>query len=661
MQRFPISEAFMSRPTGKRRPLAVKLSLLVLASTSLIFGVAGAYNYSISRQAVLRSVEENARSLTLATANKIEAVLLAAEKVPRYYASSLERQRYGRFEVLEHVRRMVTTNPQIFGAAVAFEPRAFDEQEYYFCPYFCRYEDQTKLIYLQGPKYDYFYWDWYMMPKELGHPTWSEPYNDEGGGNVIMSTFSAPFSRERNGKWAFAGVVTADLSLEWLQEMVEKVSIYRSGYAFLISQNGAFVTHPDKKLLLRESIFSVAEALGEKDLRRIGREMIWGQEGFVRLDSRFTGKKAWMYYAPLKSVGWSLALVIPEEELFAGLNQLTRRVLVIAGGGFAILFLVVILISNTITRPIRRLALKTAEIARGGLDVELPPPRSRDEVGELSTSFENMRLALKEYIQHLAETTAAKERIESELKIARTIQMSFLPKHFPPFPEKKEFDIYAALEPAREVGGDLYDFFLLDDEHLFFSIGDVSGKGVPSALFMVVAKVLMKGTAAAELEISEVLRRVNRELCRENESMMFVTVFCGILNFRTGELSYSNAGHNPPLLLQAGGVRWLPLPAGVFLGVNEEAVFETMRVCLDPGDGLVLYTDGVTEAVNPQQAAYGEEALMRLVNQERGAPAERLVRTILGDVQAFAGGGEQYDDLTILALRYLGKAPEKNS
>ena len=211
------------------------------------------------------------------------------------------------------------------------------------------------------------------------------------------------------------------------------------------------------------------------------------------------------------------------------------------------------------------LARTTTEIAKGKLDVILPQGQSNDEVGALTASFKNMQLSLKEYITNLKETTAAKERMESELKIARTIQMSFLPKRFPPFPEKKEFDIYSTIVPAKEVGGDLYDFFLLDEETLFFSIGDVSGKGVPAALFMAASKILMKGTISRELELSEALGKVNRELCIENEATMFLTFFCGVLNFKTGKLTYSNAGHNPPLLLRSGRKpEWLPVPPGIF-------------------------------------------------------------------------------------------------
>ncbi|HPL63129.1 MAG TPA: SpoIIE family protein phosphatase [Syntrophales bacterium] len=641
---------------NRKRGLAFKLSLFILASTTMIFLIAFGYNYSESRYLVMKNVEENAKNLALSTSHQIENVLRGVDDAPRYLASSLEYINCSDRELLMQIEGIVRLNSDIFGSTVAFEPYTRDPRRQYFAPYYCRDKDHLKLSYLGGKGYHYPLWDWYLIPKELGAPAWSEPYFDEGGGNIVMSTYSVPFYRNERGKRTFAGVVTADMSLDWLKETMAKARIYRTGFAFLISRNGVFVSHPDKGMIMRESIFSLAENAGDTELREIGRKMISGAEGFVSLPEYFTGKKAWMYYAPLPSAGWSIGVVIPGDELFADVRNLSWIVLVIGIGGFAFLFFVITSISHRITHPLRQLAQTTSEIAKGNLDVDLPRERSGDEVGELTASFENMQAALKEYIANLKETTAAKERMESELKIARTIQMSFLPKQFPPFPEKKEFDIFATLVPAREVGGDLYDFFLLDEEKLFFAIGDVSGKGVPAALFMAAAKILMKGSISRDVDIAETLGRVNRELCIENEATMFLTYFCGILNFRTGELKYSNAGHNPPLLLRPGRKpERLSLPEGIFLGVFEESPYLTYTTRLEPGDTLLLYTDGVTEAMNSGEKVYTEARLYEFSGALANSHPEHMVREIVADVQHFAGDAPQSDDITVLALLYRGK------
>ena len=639
----------------RNRGLAFKLSLFILASTTVIFFVAFGYNYVETRYIVMKNVEQNAKNLTLATANQIEMILRGVDKSPRYLAQSLENISYSQPELLTQIEAVVSLNPEIFGSTVAYEPYARDSKSFYFAPYYSREKDRIKLSFLGGKDYKYHLWDWYLIPRELDRPVWSEPYFDDGGGNIVMSTFSVPFYRKVKDERKFVGVVTADVSLEWLKQIVSKVTIYQSGYAFLISHNGVFITHPNKDLIMRESIFSVAEASGDLTLRKIGSDMIRGGQGFVALPDYFTGKKAWMYYTPLPSVGWSIGVVIPQKELFADVSNLNWIVLIIGIAGFAFLFFVVTAISSSITRPLSNLARTTTEIAKGKLDVILPQGQSNDEVGALTASFKNMQLSLKEYITNLKETTAAKERMESELKIARTIQMSFLPKRFPPFPEKKEFDIYSTIVPAKEVGGDLYDFFLLDEETLFFSIGDVSGKGVPAALFMAASKILMKGTISRELELSEALGKVNRELCIENEATMFLTFFCGVLNFKTGKLTYSNAGHNPPLLLRSGRKpEWLPVPPGIFLGVFEDSSYQTMEARLEPGDALFLYTDGVTEAMDIKEKAYSDERLLRLLEDLSGEHPENMVANVISDVAAFVGDAPQWDDITILALRFSG-------
>jgi sigma-B regulation protein RsbU (phosphoserine phosphatase) len=650
-------EPFMSiaGTTSKHQRLSVKLSVLILASTTLIFLAAFGYNYHASRQLVLKNVQENARNLTQSAVSKIELTLNSVEKPPRYLASLLEMFPYSRQDLLKQIKEMVVKNEDIFGSTVAFEPYAYDRSRRYFAPYFNEDSGQVKLSYLGSKDYQYFLWDWYMIPKVLDKAIWSEPYFDEGGGNIVMSTYSVPFYRDVRGVRAFTGVVTADMSLDSLVDIISRISIYKSGYAFLISQNGVFVAHPDRKLIMRESIFTLAESAGDAELRKIGRNMIGGKSGFVSLGQYFTGKKSWMYYAPLSTVGWSIGVIVPEEELFGDLRKLSRTVLMIGVAGFIFLFAVVVFISSTITRPLRELAIRTTEIARGSLDMVLPPTRARDEVGALTHSFEDMRVALKEYITNLKETTAAKERIESELKIARNIQMNFLPKHFPPFPEKQEFEIFAVLESAREVGGDFYDFFLLDNDHLFFSVGDVSGKGVPAALFMAASKMLMKGTAHLELAPAEILERVNRELCWENDSAMFVTVFCGIFSIKTGELHYSNAGHNPPVLLHTSGrAEWLVLPEGFMLGPFEDSCYETRKMILAPGDMLILYTDGVTEAMNPAKEVYSDENLLQTVTRSGENTAEGLVREIVQSVHDYTGDEPQSDDITLLVLKYRG-------
>lgn len=254
------------------------------------------------------------------------------------------------------------------------------------------------------------------------------------------------------------------------------------------------------------------------------------------------------------------------------------------------------------------------------------------------------------------ETQRTKELIEGELRVAREIQMSIVPKIFPPFPERPELDMFAILEPAKEVGGDLYDFFLLDDDHLCFTVGDVSGKGVPASLYMAVTKTLIKAKADIKLGPDEILYRVNNELCEDNDSGMFVTEFLGILTISTGELVFSNGGHNIPYLRrQNGEVAPLPKVPGVALGVMEDFEYFCASVQLEAGDSLVLYTDGVTEAMNPAGELLREERLENILRELNGKTAQEEVGHILHSTRQFMNGANQADDITILVIKYLGQ------
>lgn len=318
---------------------------------------------------------------------------------------------------------------------------------------------------------------------------------------------------------------------------------------------------------------------------------------------------------------------------------------------------------NRISRPLNQLAdythsLITHDFAAGlniPAEIEALPEKSKDEIGKLAESFMNMERTLQRYLNDLKETTASKERIESELKIAHDIQMSMVPKTFPPFPDRREFDIYATLIPAREVGGDFYDFFFIDDQRLCFAIADVSGKGVPASLFMALTKTMFRAIGGRENPTTEIiLSRLNGEICRDNDSCMFVTVFCGILDVRTGQVAYSNAGHNLPYILSNGAVMALPKTQGMALGVTESADFHAGQLLLKPGDRLVLYTDGVTEAMDKEDQLFSESRLETTLRGVNGLSSKEVIERVVKEVQHFSGGASQSDDITLLALGYVG-------
>lgn len=323
----------------------------------------------------------------------------------------------------------------------------------------------------------------------------------------------------------------------------------------------------------------------------------------------------------------------------------------------ALLILFIIIVRKNIVLPIINLKNKTSGIVTSDKKTvqfkdQIIDKTSNDEIGDLTDSFNYMLEELDEYIDNLKNVTAEKERIGAELNVATKIQSSMLPCIFPPYPDRKEFDIFASMFPAKEVGGDFYDFFLIDDNHLCTVMADVSGKGVPAALFMVIAKTLIKNSAQSGLTPSEVFELVNNQLCENNEAGMFVTAFMAVLELSTKKLTYVNAGHNLPLLMRAGkSYEWLDAKPGFVLAGMEEMVYTEREISLEKGDMFFMYTDGVTEAVNRQYELFSDPRLKDTLNKYKDCNHHDLLINIKKEIDVFANGADQADDITMLALK----------
>lgn len=638
-----------------RNSIVIKLVLVITLCSTLIFAATLGYNYYRSRVILEQELENNARNLAMSLVHRVETELAAVEKVTESLGRSLETGRYPEQELLSLIRTTVEKNPEIYGAGVAFEPNAFSAEYQLYAPYFYRKNGEIsysplEVVYQYVP---YLYWDWYQIPRELGKLEWSEPYFDEGAGNILMTTCSVPFYAGTGVTKQLKGIVTADISLDSLTEIVSSVKILKTGYASLLSRNGMVLSHPSKDAIMNETFFSIAEARNDSSMRELGKKMVRGETGFI-LHESFLGVKSWMYYAPIRSTGWTLAVVFPEAELLENVTRLSMTMAAMGLAGILLLIAAVVYIASSITKPLRSLATATHDLASGNFDVELPALRSNDEVGRLTRDFQLMKESLKEYIRNLTETTAAKERIQSELKVATDIQASLLPRLFPAFPDRPELDIYASMDPAKEVGGDFYDFFFIDDRNLCFLIADVSDKGVPAALYMMVAKTLLKSEGQRLGEPDQILSCVNNILASDNDTCMFATVFCAILDTVTGEVRFANAGHNPPLIMDAKGIRYLNPKSGFVLGPMPDSAYETERITLQPGDKLFLYTDGVTEASNHAQEVYGEPQLLKALQHAAKEDLADLIYYIRAEVARHANGAPQSDDITMVAITYRG-------
>ncbi len=420
----------------------------------------------------------------------------------------------------------------------------------------------------------------------------------------------------------------------------------------MVGKDASYIVHTDPDRILRETIFTATHNMTDTTVRHIGREMIMGMRGSQKLQNDDT--TSLVFYTPIPSSGWSVAMVCPYRDVYKGTFNMGIILAITLLIVLLLIFYVVNYVVGKMTAPLHTFSESARKIAEGDFTAPLPEIKSKDEMHMLKESFQFMQTSLTDYIEKLTETTSAKERIESELNIAREIQMSMIPKIFPPYPHRNDVDIYAFMKPAKEVGGDLYDFFL-EDNKMYFAVGDVSGKGVPASLFMAVTRSIFRSIATSMKDPAAIISAMNNAMCDGNDANMFVTLFVGIYNFETREIIYSNAGHNPPVIMsENGSSHFINVDncSGLPVGLFSDFEYTNDTIKLQGNDKIILYTDGLTVAENKKAELYTEERLMEALSRENYATlgVKDLLENLLADVEAHVAGAPQSDDLTIMVM-----------
>ncbi|HQN90363.1 MAG TPA: SpoIIE family protein phosphatase, partial [Methanoregulaceae archaeon] len=464
----------------------------------------------------------------------------------------------------------------------------------------------------------------------------------------------------------------ADITIETINQNIIGTQVGELGYAMLIDSEGNIISRPGLSSgdMRWDESFETENLVRSENpgLRAVAMDMVSGNTGVAKV--QYENGERFIAYAPVESVNWSVAVVMPVDEVVAP-AEATRESILAASGEtashitgqqdqmrtiFSVAFFVLLaavgiltlLFTRHLTRPIEELRKGSEAIGAGNLDYAVNV-QSGDEFEDLAASFNHMAADLKDHIENLKKTTAEKERIEKELEIAKVIQQSFLPETAPRLPgmELEGFNL-----PAAEVGGDFYDFIALDDEQWGLVIADVSGKGVPAALFMALSRTLVRASTSHYHDPAESIREANLNIFLDSKTSMFVTLFYAVLDASRKVLTYVNAGHNPPMLFSSGtsGVTLLEAQ-GIALGVIDTIDLESVTVPLHPGDVVVLYTDGVTEATNDRDEEYGVTRLSDIVMASRDLPAREIITTIVEDVIRFTGARPQFDDITLMILK----------
>lgn len=643
--------SFSSRLT---RRIIIALVLTMTFITALIFKLVTSAMAGLNEmyyQSVLDFTDET-----------LEKVLTAVEVSAANNVDEVESWLSQPDKVYDAMESELKLNPHIIGFALAFEPNYYPQEGYWFEPYVVQRNSKTiERLQIGSAEHDYFKSSWYSIALKAEDGYWSNPYFDDAGAKMMVCSYMLPI---HDNKGKTVGVFIADVSLNWLKEQIDEIdeknndrrkeilSYFKKpfdSYSFIIGRNGDYIVHPDRKRILNENFFAYANATPTPLDEELGKDMLAGKNGKKLIDIEKT--VSYVFYSPLKRTGWSMGIVVPKAAVLQPGFVLGAIILAVMGLGLLAIFLVCRFTIHFATKPLTYLSDSANEVAKGNFDTPLPSIKYNDEIRQLRDSFRKMQQSLAKYVERLKTSTAQNASMESELNIARGIQMEMLPKTYPPYPERKDIDIYGSLTPARAVGGDLYDFHI-HDERLFFCIGDVSGKGVPASLVMAVISAQFRTLSANEDQPHRIVKAMNTTMVGRNDSMMFATLFVGVINLKTGELRYCNAGHDSPVIVSEQSYELLPVDTNVPIGIVPDWTYTQQQTTIQSGSTIFLYTDGLTEAEEKDQKLFGEKRMLETIEAGKTSDPETIINNMTNAIRLYVGDAEQSDDLTMLAIRY---------
>ena len=637
-----------------RRKLSVRVSLWVVTFAAIIFNVALGFFFVQAREAVRQEAINRATQILNNTSLRVDSILNRVEVASAMTKWLVLRHPEEPDSMYVYSRSMLLNNPDFYNCSIAFEPYYFKEKSRYFSAYTKHVGDSLRTIQGGSESYQYFFMDWYLMPMLLNKPCWTEPYMDYDvatNTSEMLTSYSQTIT-DRQG--TVIGVINTSLSLNWLSQTISSIKPYPNSYSIMIGRGGTYFVHPDSTKISRQTIFTSAMEEPDTALVALGHAMQRGEEGMKCM--HIYGEDSYVFYKPLGQTGCSMAIVCPESDIFGGFDRLRNSVRTIVLVGLLLMLFFFIRIITRELRPLHRLAKGAETIASGNFDTKLPELKREDEIGQLSNSFDNMQQSLVKYIEELKDTTAEKASIERDLRIASSIQMGMLPEDFPTKAEREDVQLYATLTPAKEVGGDLFDFYFRGNK-LFFCIGDVSGKGVPASLFMAVTRSVFRTVSAHESKPDRIMSTINTTIADMNKTHMFVTLFVGVLDLSTGMLHYCNAGHDAPLLVGAG-VGELPCDPNIPVGFMPSWEYSLQEALIYEDTTIFLFTDGLTEAMNADHELFRMERVIdvatKVLSMKEQEP-HHFIEHMTNAVHEFVGDAEQSDDLTMMAIQYSRK------
>jgi sigma-B regulation protein RsbU (phosphoserine phosphatase) len=623
--------------------------LLILVPTLLIYvAILGLTMYLTYREA--RGAAQGAMmQLASSYASRFDGHLREAARIAQTtagFAGSVGR--LGEEEIYRQLERDVVQLPLVYGACMAFEPGTIKPPDELFAPYVCRDGEGLRRINIDRSVYDWYRdpsYTWFTRPKALGRGVWSEPYFDEGAGNILMATYSAPFQLEGR----FGGVCTVDIDLPRLHKTVGGEFDQNLDFVILDAQ-GRFVYNPDSSRILKKTIFQEAQESNHADLARLGQRILEGKSGAESIEGWDSSQRQFVFFAPIPSAGWAFAARYPESRILADVRRRTIWSAAALGVTLALIAGCIVAVARRVSAPIMELKDKVLEVGRGNLDTRIDESGSIDEIRTLSRSFNRMTAELRAQVERLAAEQAARARIEHDLDIAREIQQSLLPVAKP---NLDGYEFAGWSKPADKTGGDYYDWQSLPDGRTLVSLADVSGHGVGPALVTAVCRAYVRASFVMGREFAGMMESLNDLLMADLPDGRFVTYVATLLDPRSHSAELVSAGHGPTFHYVAAERKLVEYDANdVPLAVMSDVNYRpAVRIQLQPGDALLFITDGFFEWARADEQRFGLARLRESVLEVVQSPIDQVIPGLYRKVEQFAGSVPQEDDVTAVIVR----------
>lgn len=630
------------------RSIAFQLSIYILTAVTLVISVIVFLHYNFSRKILIQKIEESAIHQSKQITAQVTRNIVTAQEVSRNVANqALYYQSHGDLEFF--LSQALTSNPLMTGFHVEL-----------FNPSGSQY---LSVIRTDSTSYQIFRDDRFCAANITpttriqvvgGETVWSEPFFCLLDTSRLIASYSQAIYTPDG---AVGGIISGQISLDFLNKVVSGMMFEKGGFAFIVGEDGTFLTHPKQEWIMQRNIYEISYQIFPENrdkYEQLLRSHLAGS-GFA-YPELYDYKRSWFHFSPIPYTNWSVIIIVPAKELFNDLDLILREIILVSAIGLLLVLAIIVLIFRKMLLPLASVVKSIQRFSFG----DRRRLNRKNEVELLNDSLQELQTQYSNYLQEQNQSRKDRRKFEKDLKSAKEIQTAIIPKEYATDPDHPEIELFAALQPAESIGGDLYDYFFIDSKHLLFTMGDVSGKGIPAALFMAVAHTMIKNKANA-LSAKKIIEQVNKELSYQNTNQHFLTLFLGILNTETGVLNYCNAAHNYPFIVRPNKeVRLLEKTHGLPVGVYANKPYSGDYMVLEKGDMLVLYTDGVTDCKDSGDTFYGIDRLTDNISNMTDLPAPELVKRLLKSLTVFRGETRQADDISLMAIRYHGKDHEKS-